>query len=463
MIEIRELNFKYKGGSDYSLKDINLKIKKGECILLCGRSGCGKSTLLKLMNGIIPEFYDGDISGSVMVNGMNIFTTPIYKLSKNVGSVFQNPKTQFYTTNTTDEIAFGLENYGIEREVINKRIEEVEKELHLENLVNKNIFNLSGGEKQKIAIASIYALNPEIFILDEPSSSLDIKSMKELSLTIKKLKSLGKTIIIAEHRLWYLKDIVDRAIYLEDGKIIREYSMDEIENLSEDERMRTGLRHSDYKAIERFDDFETSNKGTLLELKNLIFKRNTKIILSIEDLKFCYGNIIGIVGENGIGKSTLAKIICGLYKANKGKILKDDENLNIKSRLNESLLIMQEVNYQLFTDTVKDEIVLSSNIKDDYVLDTWLKDMELKNISDRNPHTLSGGQKQRVIILSALLSDKKILFFDEPTSGLDYRNMKIVAKNIKKVKEEDKLILIISHDVEFLESVCDKVIDFTYL
>lgn len=460
MIEIRELSFKYKGGSDYSLKDINLKIKKGECILLCGRSGCGKSTLLKLMNGIIPEFYDGDISGSVMVNGMNTFTTQIYKLSNNVGSVFQNPKTQFYTTNTTDEIAFGLENYGIEREVINKRIGEVEKELHLENLMNKNIFNLSGGEKQKIAIASIYALNPEIFILDEPSSSLDIKSMKELSLTIKKLKSLGKTIIIAEHRLWYLKDIVDRAIYLEDGKIIREYSMDEIENLSEDERMRTGLRHSDYKAIERFDDFEISNKGTLLELKNLIFKRNTKIILSIEDLKFCYGNIIGIVGENGIGKSTLAKIICGLYKENKGKILKDDENLNIKSRLNESLLIMQEVNCQLFTDTVKDEIVLTSNIKDNNALDAWLKNMELKNISERNPYTLSGGQKQRVIILSALLSDKKILFFDEPTSGLDYRNMKIVAKNINKVKEKDKLILIISHDVEFLELVCDRILNF---
>ena len=463
MIEIRELSFKYKGGFNYSLKGINLNVKKGECILLCGRSGCGKSTLLKLMNGIIPEFYNGDISGSVMVNGMNTFTAPIYKLSKNVGSVFQNPKTQFYTTNTTDEIAFGLENYGIEREVINERIKEVEKELHLEKLMNKNIFNLSGGEKQKIAIASIYALNPEIFILDEPSSSLDVKSMKELSLTIKKLKSLGKTIVIAEHRLWYLKDIVDRATYLENGKIIREYSMDEIENLSEDERMRTGLRHSDYKAIRMFDDYKTSNKGVLLELKNLIFKRNTRTILSIEDLKFCYGNIIGIVGENGIGKSTLAKIICGLYKENKGKILRDNENLNIKSRLNESLLIMQKVNCQLFTDSVKDEILLTSNIKENNVLDTYLIDMELKNISDRNPHTLSGGQKQRVIILSALLSDKKILFFDEPTSGLDYRNMKIVAKNIKKVKEEDKLVLIISHDVEFLELVCDEVIDFTYL
>ena len=331
MIEIENLSFKYSVDDDYILKNINLSVHKGECVLLCGKSGCGKSTLLKTINGIIPEFCNGEIDGRVEVCGMNTFETEIYKISEKVGSVFQNPKTQFYTTNTTDEIAFGLENYGIEREVINKRIEEVEKELHLENLMNKNIFNLSGGEKQKIAIASIYALNPEIFILDEPSSSLDIKSMKELSLTIKKLKSLGKTIIIAEHRLWYLKDIADRAIYLEDGKIIREYSMDEIENLSEDERTRTGLRHSDYKAIERFDDFETSNKGTLLELKNLIFKRNTKIILSIEDLKFCYGNIIGIVGENGIGKSTLAKIICGLYKENKGKILKDDENLQLKT------------------------------------------------------------------------------------------------------------------------------------
>lgn len=221
MIEINNLSFKYKSQSNHSLKDINIKIKKGECILLCGRSGCGKSTLLKLINGIIPEFYDGEISGSVMVNGMNTFTTPIYELSKNVGSVFQNPKTQFYTTNTTDEIAFGLENFGIKREVINKRLIEVEKELKLEHLMNRNIFELSGGEKQKIAIASIYALNPEIYVLDEPSSSLDIKTMNELSHIITKLKSIGKTIVIAEHRLWYLKDIVDRAIYIEDGKIIK--------------------------------------------------------------------------------------------------------------------------------------------------------------------------------------------------------------------------------------------------
>ena len=459
MIEINNLSFKYKSQSNHSLKDINIKIKKGECILLCGRSGCGKSTLLKLINGIIPEFYDGEISGSVMVNGMNTFTTPIYELSKNVGSVFQNPKTQFYTTNTTDEIAFGLENFGIKREVINKRLIEVEKELKLEHLMNRYIFELSGGEKQKIAIASIYALNPEIYVLDEPSSSLDIKTMNELSHIITKLKSIGKTIVIAEHRLWYLKDIVDRAIYIEDGKIIKEYSIDEIDNLREAERMRTGLRHTNYKSIKAYVPSETVCNENLLKVENLIFRKSAKTILHIDNLKFHYGNIIGIIGENGIGKSTFAKIVCGLYRESKGKFFKKNKRFSSRSRLKESLLIMQEVNCQLFTDSVYDELLLTSKTKDKNVIDDWIDDMDLKNISERNPHTLSGGQKQRVIILSALLSDKEILFFDEPTSGLDYRNMMIVAKNIKKIKEENRLILIISHDTEFLESVCDTVIN----
>ena len=459
MIEINNLSFKYKSQSNHSLKDINIKIKKGECILLCGRSGCGKSTLLKLINGIIPEFYDGEISGSVMVNGMNTFTTPIYELSKNVGSVFQNPKTQFYTTNTTDEIAFGLENFGIKREVINKRLIEVEKELKLEHLMNRNIFELSGGEKQKIAIASIYALNPEIYVLDEPSSSLDIKTMNELSHIITKLKSIGKTIVIAEHRLWYLKDIVDRAIYIEDGKIIKEYSIDEIDNLREAERMRTGLRHTNYKSIKAYVPSETVCNENLLKVENLIFRKSAKTILHIDNLKFHYGNIIWIIGENGIGKSTFAKIVCGLYRESKGKFFKKNKRFSSRSRLKESLLIMQEVNCQLFTDSVYDELLLTSKTKDKNVIDDWIDDMDLKNISERNPHTLSGGQKQRVIILSALLSDKEILFFDEPTSGLDYRNMMIVAKNIKKIKEENRLILIISHDTEFLESVCDTVIN----
>ena len=460
MIEIRELSFKYKGGSDYSLKDINLKIKKGECILLCGKSGCGKSTLLKLMNGVIPEFYDGDISGSAMVNGMNTFTTPIYKLSKNVGSVFQNPKTQFYTTNTTDEIAFGLENYGIEREIINKRIKEVEKELHLENLMNKNIFNLSGGEKQKIAIASVFALDPKVFVFDEPSSSLDIDSIRELSKIIEKLKAVGKTIIIAEHRLWYLKNVVDRAIYLESGEIIKEYSMEEIQNLTEEERLKAGLRHTELQDGNFKRKTNTLKNVTELEIYDLLYKRKNKTILKIDILNFKRGKIIGIIGKNGIGKSTFARIVCGLEKQSSGRICKCGRKLSSKSRIKNSLLVMQEVNNQLFTDTVYDEINLTSDT-DEEKINIYMKNMQINNLKQRNPHTLSGGQKQRVVILSALLSNKPFLFFDEPTSGLDYANMKVVAENIKNFKEEKNLILVISHDYEFLEDVCDEVIYFS--
>jgi len=460
MIEIRKLSFKYNGGSDYSLKDINLKIKKGECILLCGRSGCGKSTLLKLMNGIIPEFYDGDISGRVMVNGMNTFTTPIYKLSKDVGSVFQNPKTQFYTTNTTDEIAFGLENYGLDRAEINKKIEEVKNIFNLEALMNRNIFELSGGEKQKIAIASVFALDPKVFVFDEPSSSLDIDSMRELSKIIEKLKAVGKTIIIAEHRLWYLKNVVDRAIYLESGEIIKEYSMEEIQNLTEEERLKAGLRHTELQDGNFKRKKNTLKNVTELGIYDLLYKRKKKTILKIDILNFKRGKIIGIIGKNGIGKSTFARIVCGLEKQSSGRICKCGRQLSSKNRIKNSLLVMQEVNNQLFTDTVYDEINLTSDT-DDEKINICMVDMQIAELKKKNPHTLSGGQKQRVLILSALLSNKSLLFLDEPTSGLDYASMKVVAENIKNFKEEKDLILIISHDYEFLEEVCDEIIYFS--
>ena len=461
MIEIENLSFKYSMDDDYILKNINLSVHKGECVLLCGKSGCGKSTLLKTINGIIPEFCNGEIDGSVEVCGMNTFETEIYKISEKVGSVFQNPKTQFYTTNTTDEIAFGLENYGLERTKINKKIEEVKETLKIEPLMNRNIFELSGGEKQKIAIASVYALDPEIFVFDEPSSSLDIDSMKELSNIIDKLKAVGKTIIIAEHRLWYLKNVADRAIYLENGKITKEYSMEEIQSLSEEERLRTGLRHTSFQNS-NLDIKEKSLINVLeLEINELLYKRNKQTIFRIDSLKFESEKIVGIVGNNGIGKSTFAKIVCGLEKQSSGTICKNNRMLCSKERIRNSLLVMQEINNQLFTDTVYDEICLTSDIDEENKINICMADMQIDKLKKKNPHTLSGGQKQRVVILSALLSNKNLLFFDEPTSGLDYASMKVVAENIKKFKEKKQLILIISHDMEFLEEVCDKVIFFS--
>ena len=469
MITIKNLSFQYSTEEELVLKNINLSVHQGECILLCGKSGCGKSTLLKIINGIIPEFYQGKIMGSVEVAGMNPFETEIYKISEKVGSVFQNPKTQFYTTNTTDEIAFALENYGLEREKIQKRLQEVQETMHISGLMDRNIFALSGGEKQKIAIAAVYALNPEIFVFDEPSSSLDMDSMLELSKLMEQLKEEGKTIIIAEHRLWYLKKIVDRAVYLENGKITKEYSMKEMQNLSEEERCRTGLRHTDFPGDsptwkERSKDYavkrDSSGNALELEIKDLLYKRKERTIFRIDRLGFERGKIVGIVGKNGMGKSTFAKVVCGLARQTTGEICKNNKGISVPKRRKNSLLLMQEINNQLFTDSVYDEIRLTSELKEEEQFCTCMADMQMDQLKEKNPHSLSGGQKQRVVILSALLSKKKILFLDEPTSGLDYASMKIVAKNIKKFKAEKKLILIISHDMEFLEEVCDRVLAF---
>ena len=496
MITIKNLSFQYSTEEELVLKNINLSVHQGECILLCGKSGCGKSTLLKIINGIIPEFYQGKITGSVEVAGMNPFETEIYKISEKVGSVFQNPKTQFYTTNTTDEIAFALENYGLERAKIQKRLQEVQETMHISGLMDRNIFALSGGEKQKIAIAAVYALHPEIFAFDEPSSSLDMDSMLELSKLMEQLKEEGKTIIIAEHRLWYLKKLVDRAVYLENGKITKEYSMEEMQNLSEEERCRTGLRHTDFpgnspawkersaimlSASEKHTDIEkrsfvshlfkverrdsvvkrdSSGNALELEIKDLLYKRKERTIFRIDRLGFERGEIVGIVGKNGMGKSTFAKVVCGLARQTTGEICKNNKGISVPKRRKNSLLLMQEINNQLFTDSVYDEIRLTSAFKEEEQLCTCMADMQIDQLKEKNPHSLSGGQKQRVVILSALLSKKKILFLDEPTSGLDYASMKIVAKNIKKFKAEKKLILIISHDMEFLEEVCDRVLFF---
>ena len=496
MITIKNLSFQYSTEEELVLKNINLSVHQGECILLCGKSGCGKSTLLKIINGIIPEFYQGKITGSVEVAGMNPFETEIYKISEKVGSVFQNPKTQFYTTNTTDEIAFALENYGLERAKIQKRLQEVQETMHISGLMDRNIFALSGGEKQKIAIAAVYALNPEIFAFDEPSSSLDMDSMLELSKLMEQLKEEGKTIIIAEHRLWYLKKLVDRAVYLENGKITKEYSMEEMQNLSEEERCRTGLRHTDFpgnspawkersaimlSASEKHTDIEkrsfvshlfkverrdsvvkrdSSGNALELEIKDLLYKRKERTVFNIDRLGFERGKIIGIVGKNGMGKSTFAKVVCGLARQTTGEICKNNKGISVPKRRKNSLLLMQEINNQLITDSVYDEIRLTSALKEEEQFRMCMADMQIDQLKEKNPHSLSGGQKQRVIILSALLSRKKILFLDEPTSGLDYASMKVVAKNIKKFKAEKKLILIISHDMEFLEEVCDRVLFF---
>lgn len=215
-------------------------------MLLCGKSGCGKTTITRLLNGMIPAFFDGDLKGAVSLCGEPIAELPLHQLAGRVGSVFQNPRTQFYTTNTTSEIAFGCENLGLPVEDIEKRIRRTARDLQIESLLDRNIFGLSGGEKQIIAFASIYAMNPDVYVLDEPSANLDMAAIRRVRDILTVLKAQGKTIVIAEHRIYYLKDLADRVLYFENGRLAAERTMADLCALGDADRLRTGLRGVDF-------------------------------------------------------------------------------------------------------------------------------------------------------------------------------------------------------------------------
>lgn len=467
MIHIQNVSFTYEQADTPSLKNINLSVKTGECVLLCGKSGCGKTTLIRLLCGMLPDFYNGAFTGSVSVKGIDPVTAPMYEIAKTVGTVFQNPRTQFYTVNTTSEIAFGCENFGMEPKLIRDRVYETADALHINALLDRNIFQLSGGEKQKIAFASIYAVNPDIYVLDEPSSNLDNHAINELQSMLQFLKAHGKTIVIAEHRIRYLKELADRAVYMKEGQIEKEYTMQELDSMSIAERMETGIRPVSLGGFSSVIKEQSESSGDIggnasIQMKDVCFsytKYKGQPSLTIPEACFPAGTVIAVTGNNGAGKSTLVSVVGGLLKNKKGTVKLNGNIQSAKERLFVSYMVMQEVNHQLFTDSVKEEIVLGVKNPDEGALHTVLTKMDIERLKDRHPMTLSGGQKQRVAIAAAVFCKKKILIFDEPTSGLDFFHMMQTAELIKTLKADDTYIFVITHDYELIAAACDIAVE----
>lgn len=459
MIEFRNVSFSYQGQEHGSLQDVNLKIKDGECVLFCGRSGCGKTTITRLVNGLIPYFYQGELKGNVLVDGQIIRNVPMYQIAAKVGSVFQNPRTQFFNVDTDSEIAFGIENEARPLKELIRRVEQTTEELHIEKLRDRNIFELSGGEKQKIAFASVYAMNPDIYLLDEPSSNLDMTSIHELREHLQLIKAQGKTILIAEHRLYYLMDVADRIVYLDQGRIAGCYTPAEFRELTDGQREKMGLRAVELNK-EKPCLHGLTVSAPVLELRNVSLHYKKRRILEHINLKAVQGEVIAVVGHNGAGKTTFSRALCGLHKDCTGDFLWNGTPVNHKKRLKLSYMVMQDVNYELFAESVEAECSFGIKNPDQQLVSQTMKKLGLYDFRARHPNTLSGGQKQRVAVAASMICNKELLVFDEPTSGLDYDSMVQVADLIQELSDAGKVIFVVTHDFEFVCRTCSRVLHF---
>ena len=460
MIKIDHISFSYGEENENTggVRDIDLNIEDGQFVVLCGESGCGKTTITRLINGLIPHYYEGQMAGEVWVNGEKVSEQPLYDTAAVVGSVFQNPRSQFFNVDTTSEITFGCENLGQPEKDIRERFAKTVRDFRLEKLMDRNIFHLSGGEKQKIACAGVSIMEPDVLVMDEPSSNLDAASILDLRKILAFWKSQGKTIIVSEHRLYYLRGLADRFIYLAEGQVSRDYSAAEFEQLTEQQRSNMGLRTF---ALERLlPPVLPQQEKTALALHNFRFAyKNEPETLHIMDCEIPTNRIVGIIGNNGAGKSTFSRCFCGLEKRC-GEIVWNGRKYRPKDRLSTCYMVMQEVNHQLFTESVLDEVLISMEEENQERAEEILNRLDLLAFKDRHPMSLSGGQKQRVAIASAIASKRSILFFDEPTSGLDYKHMKEVANVLKQVRDAGITLYVITHDLELLLDCCTDIVHF---
>lgn len=454
--KFEHFSFTYQDRNEPGLQDISLTIRKGECIVLTGPSGSGKTTLARCINGLIPAFFEGSMDGNCSICGMGPAHHETGEYSPHVGSVFQDPRSQFFTLHVKTEIAFPGENLAIPRDILQNNYRKAVKELNLEHLLDKKIFELSSGEKQAVAIASVRAADVQLYVLDEPSANLDAVGTEQLRKVLERLKAAGHTIILSEHKLYYLKDIADRFVLLKDGHIDKILSSDELKTKTSGWLRANGMREVCLHnvACQPVGLPVNSAASCRVEARNLAFGYRRRQLLW-KDVSFsCQsGEIVGIAGKNGSGKSALSRVLMGLEKPLHGKIYMNGAPAPQRKRRQSSAYVMQDVDYQLFSGSVLEEMLLGHAKDESKKALEILKSFHLESYASVHPLTLSGGQKQRLSIAMSCMSDSALLFFDEPTSGLDAENMYLVRDMILAQAARGKIIFVITHDYEFASSL----------
>ncbi|MBN1536961.1 MAG: ABC transporter ATP-binding protein [Anaerolineales bacterium] len=506
MINFQNVGFTYPNSSKPALRNISFTLNRGEMVLVTGVSGSGKSTLLRCINGLVPHFSGGMISGKIMVDGHDPVKESPKALCQVVGFVFQDPESQFVMDQVEAEIAFVLENFALPPEEIQKRLDSVLSLLKLENFRGRPITSLSGGEQQRIAIASVLTLKPSILILDEPTSQLDPASAENLLQVLKDLnKNNNLTIILSEHRLERVIPYADRVIHLGQQGFLKALghprdvfqkigvevpliemakklkwesvplSVEEARNYAREYRANSKIGIENQASINGKNHIDPHNdsKPAVKTLKNPPF-------IQVTDLGFSYngvpalldvnldiqpGETVVLMGENGAGKSTLLRCIVGLLKPQQGKIFLNGEDICRKSvaGICKSIAYLpQDPNMMLFADHVEDElkITLQNHRLDNAPISPQklLFQLGLAGKAHRYPRDLSTGERQRVALGAVLVTQPGAILLDEPTRGLDYAAKKGLKDLLKDQQSEGKAILLITHDVEFAAQIADRVI-----
>jgi energy-coupling factor transport system ATP-binding protein len=504
LIEINNVTFTYAEGKKPALNDVSLSINDSEFILIAGPSGCGKSTLCRCINGLVPSFYGGKISGSVTVQNINTLHTPTKEMAKTVGMVFQDPENQLIATDVEREIAFGLENLGLSKTLMAKRIEEVLDTVGIDHLRHRQISTLSGGEKQKTAIASVLVLHPEILVLDEPTSELDPKGAEEVIQLVKRLnEEFGLTVLLVEHRIDRVLQSVDRLILMNNGMVAYDGNPREwIHHVGDTlpdigvppiTRLSVALQKKNidtktpltikegrqnfspvFKAKKfKKPDFSSIRKSknsndSVVTIKNLWYNyTDSPTILRGINLSISKGEFVSLVGRNASGKTTLAKMLNGLLKPTKGTV--EINGINTTKTSVENLArdvgyVFQDPNVHLFADTVEEEITFMmhnlgfSPKSIEESLEKMLKQFNLNYCRYAYPRSLSTGEKQRVALSSVLAANPQLLILDEPTRGLDYELKKTLVHHLKTYQQNGGTILLITHDIELIAEFGERVL-----
>ena len=446
MLESQNISFSYNGKTEI-LRSANLQIRPGEVVLLTGPTGSGKSTLAKCLSGFIPRSIDGEFSGEIRIDGEITNDYSIAEMSRLVSLVQQDPDSQICTLKVVDEVAFGPENYEFEPEIIEKLVESSLSAVDIVPLHNRKTHTLSGGEKQRLAIASMLSCQPKYLILDEPSASLDPKGILLLRKILAKLKAKNVGVLCIEHNLDAIRPVADRILSISNGAI------------------------TDWIPVEEqiiFPPINTSQEDTpLLTLEKVSFSYGSTQVIHDVSLTIHQGAVIALMGGNGSGKTTLVSLLGGLLEPGNGRV--DLGRVAISGRDRKEIVkrisvVFQNPNHQIFEKTVWKEQILTSEILNEIHEKSMkrsahlLNSANLGNFLGRNPFSLSHGQKRRLNITSSIAHKPRILLLDEPFIGQDQEGCRFILNTIAETTEVNGAVLVVTHDSKFAKNYCNRAI-----